>query len=132
MRATREASGWKIDEPMPINMAAKRIEGYVPARDIRRRPARVRRMPAVRESGWGSVPEGGRERRGERAELIVRVGPAVPHEAGAGPRPAEEGERVIPGAEVVGDGLARCRHEGHGARGFGASVGAGRCDDHEP
>jgi hypothetical protein len=57
MRATRDASGWKIDEPIPINMAAKRIAGYVPARDIKRRPTRVRLMPAVREygCGWRSV-----------------------------------------------------------------------------
>jgi hypothetical protein len=51
MRATREASGWKIDEPIPINTAARRIAGYVEARDIRRRPIRVRLMPAVREYG---------------------------------------------------------------------------------
>ncbi len=49
MRATREASGWKIDEPIPINMAASRIAGYVEARDINSRPTSVRPMPAVRE-----------------------------------------------------------------------------------
>src|SRR5215470_9372445 len=53
MRATREASGWKTDEPIPISIAARRIRGYVDARDIRSRPTRVRLMPAVREYGCG-------------------------------------------------------------------------------
>src|SRR5439155_987105 len=53
MRATREASGWKIAEPIPINVAASRIAGYVEARDINRRPTRVRPMPTIREYGRG-------------------------------------------------------------------------------
>ena len=53
MRATREASGWKIDEPMPISMAASRMMGYVEARDIKRRPINVRLMPTVSEYGCG-------------------------------------------------------------------------------
>src|SRR4029450_13778116 len=57
MRATREASGWKIAEPIPINGAAGGSAGYVEARDINRRPTRVRPMPTVREygRGWRSV-----------------------------------------------------------------------------
>jgi hypothetical protein len=57
IRATREASGWKIAEPIPINVAASRIAGYVEALDINRRPTRVRPMPTVREygRGWRSV-----------------------------------------------------------------------------
>jgi hypothetical protein len=38
---------------MPINMAANRMAGYVEARDIKRRPIRVRLMPAVSEYGCG-------------------------------------------------------------------------------
>jgi hypothetical protein len=34
-------------------MAATRIAGYVEARDISRRPIKVRLMPAVREWGCG-------------------------------------------------------------------------------
>src|SRR5215831_12187822 len=45
MRATREASGWKTDEPIPMNMAANRMAGYVEARDINRRPTSVMLMP---------------------------------------------------------------------------------------
>jgi len=57
MRATREASGWKIAEPIPINMAASKITGYTEARDIRRSPTRVKPIPTVREygRGWRSV-----------------------------------------------------------------------------
>src|SRR6185295_14670107 len=53
MRATREASGWKIAEPIPINVAENRIAGYVPARDINKRPTRVRPIPTVSEYGRG-------------------------------------------------------------------------------
>jgi hypothetical protein len=49
MRATREASGWKMDEPMPISIAASRIAGYDVARDIRTSPSRVMLMPTVSE-----------------------------------------------------------------------------------
>src|SRR5215470_18264741 len=53
MRATREASGWKIAEPIPIKVAENRIAGYVEARDINRRPTSVSPMPTVSEYGRG-------------------------------------------------------------------------------
>ncbi|MNY24132.1 hypothetical protein D3C86_1578290 [compost metagenome] len=56
-RATRDASGWKVDEPMPISPAANRISGKLPTTDIIRIPTRVQTVPAGNNHGlgWRSV-----------------------------------------------------------------------------
>jgi hypothetical protein len=49
MRASRDASGWKIDEPMPINPAATNNAVNVPACESSTRPTSVKLMPTGRE-----------------------------------------------------------------------------------
>ena len=55
MRATREDSGWKTDEPMPIMAAAARIMGKEEARDKTMSPMSVHPMPMLSEKGCGRL-----------------------------------------------------------------------------
>jgi hypothetical protein len=48
-RATREDSGWKIDEPMPIIAAASSSIGKLPACDSITSPSIVKPMPIASE-----------------------------------------------------------------------------------
>ena len=49
MRATREASGWNADDPIPSSADAERIAGYDDAWDMSTRPTRVKATPTVSE-----------------------------------------------------------------------------------
>ena len=53
MRATRDASGWNTDEPMPRSAAASKIAGYDAARDMASSPTSVNPTPSVSEYGCG-------------------------------------------------------------------------------
>ncbi|MNW68123.1 hypothetical protein D3C74_468230 [compost metagenome] len=53
MRATREDSGWKTDEPMPISMADSSTAPKLPACDRESKPIRVKPMPRGSEYGMG-------------------------------------------------------------------------------
>ncbi len=53
MRATRDASGWKIDEPRPIKAAERRTNSNVLAKENSTRPTRVTIIAATSENGWG-------------------------------------------------------------------------------
>ncbi|MNU71217.1 hypothetical protein D3C71_606420 [compost metagenome] len=52
-RATREASGWNVEEPMPISPAASRIIGKLPTTDIITIPTNVQTVPAGNSHGLG-------------------------------------------------------------------------------
>ncbi|OIQ82097.1 hypothetical protein GALL_361300 [mine drainage metagenome] len=52
-RATRDDSGWKIDEPMPTQAAATSTWPKLSARDSSSRPQKVKPMPTDRENGRG-------------------------------------------------------------------------------
>lgn len=45
-RATREVSGWKVEEPTPISAEAARIAGKLPTKASSNTPIRVQTMPA--------------------------------------------------------------------------------------
>ncbi|MNT13369.1 hypothetical protein D3C72_1483380 [compost metagenome] len=51
MRATREDSGWKMDEPVPISAAAASTVVKLGANASSSRPHRVKHMPAGNEYG---------------------------------------------------------------------------------
>src|ERR1700730_1055209 len=53
IRARREASGWKTDDPMPTSPAAQRIIGALVALDRISRPMRVNPIPIANEYGLG-------------------------------------------------------------------------------
>ncbi len=53
IRATRDDSGWKTAEPMPISAAARSSKGKVGAIASNRRPTSVKTIPMGREYGIG-------------------------------------------------------------------------------
>ena len=53
IRATRDDSGWKIDDPIPIRPAATRSIGNVEATDSSSRPTRENVMPITSAYGAG-------------------------------------------------------------------------------
>ena len=53
-RATRDDSGWKIDEPMPTHATATSTRPNEGANDSRTRPASVKAMPVASEYGFGA------------------------------------------------------------------------------
>ena len=53
MRATRDASGWKTDEPTPTNAEASRINPYEFATESSNSPIRLQLMAIGRENGCG-------------------------------------------------------------------------------
>ena len=53
MRATRDDSGWKIDEPVPTIAAARRISANDCACESSSKPVSVQPMPATSEYGFG-------------------------------------------------------------------------------
>ncbi len=53
MRATREDSGWKTDEPTPTIPAATRSAEKLPALDRSNSPTRVKPIPTASENGMG-------------------------------------------------------------------------------
>src|SRR3569832_1955398 len=55
MRATRDASGWKIDGPLPTSAAAASSSGNVVACDSNSSPARVKSAQRQRERLWMTV-----------------------------------------------------------------------------
>src|ERR1700709_2745777 len=55
MRATREDSGWKIDDPQPTSAAATSNTGKLPAIDINNKPHSVKPMPTGSEYGFGCL-----------------------------------------------------------------------------
>ena len=52
-RATREASGWKVEEPMPIRPAASSSMAKLPAVASRATPPSVTHIPAGSRKGIG-------------------------------------------------------------------------------
>ncbi|OIQ70008.1 hypothetical protein GALL_483860 [mine drainage metagenome] len=55
MRATRDDSGWKMEEPVPTIAAASSRMGKVGAIDRVSSPARVKPMPTASEYGLGCL-----------------------------------------------------------------------------
>src|ERR1700719_2544485 len=53
MRASLEASGWKMEDPMPTRAAEQRIIGKLPALDSSSKPTSVKPMPVANEYGLG-------------------------------------------------------------------------------
>ncbi len=53
MRATRDDSGWKIDEPVPTSAAASSSVPKLGATDISSSPTSVKPMPTGSEYGFG-------------------------------------------------------------------------------
>ena len=53
MRATRDDSGWKIDDPMPTHATAASTRPKVGAIDSSSRPTSVKDMPIASEYGFG-------------------------------------------------------------------------------
>src|SRR5450830_1413046 len=53
MRATRDASGWKVEEPTPIRPEAINRVGKVETMDSISTPARVKHMPMGSRNGSG-------------------------------------------------------------------------------
>ncbi|MNS90802.1 hypothetical protein D3C72_1248670 [compost metagenome] len=53
MRATREDSGWKTDEPVPTSAAASSTISKLPASASSTSPLRVKHMPIGRDHGIG-------------------------------------------------------------------------------
>ena len=53
MRASLEASGWKMDDPIPTRAAEQRIIGKLLALDRRSSPTSVNPMPIANEYGLG-------------------------------------------------------------------------------
>src|SRR5260370_18581026 len=53
MRASREASGWKTDDPMPTSPAEQRIMEKLLEMDKSSKPKSVSPMPMAKEYGFG-------------------------------------------------------------------------------